>query len=57
MRVLTRECEVVSGEGAYESVREWVVRVLTRECEGVSGEGANECEGVGGEGAYKSVIY
>ena len=55
MRVLTRECEVVSGEGAYKSVREWVVRVLTRECEGVSGEGANECEGVGGEGAYKRV--
>ena len=47
----------MGGEGAYESVREWVVRVLTRECEEVSGEGANECEGVGGEGAYKSVIY
>ena len=29
VRVLTRECEVVSGEGAYESGREWVVRVLT----------------------------
>ena len=32
----------MGGEGAYESVREWVVRVLTRECEGVSGEGAKD---------------